>query len=106
MAQFYALAMGNAGDYKREILSCTVLEHLSLAVEAAGGQLYLASDNTEAGEITTADFWKKAGDGPVLLFLAPAAGIGADTVVIEIVLAVEGEGLCAIGVASDGDSTC
>ena len=80
MAQFYALAMGNAGDYKREILSCTVLEHLSLAVEAAGGQLYLASDNTEAGEITTADFWKKAGDGPVLLFLAPAAGIGADTV--------------------------
>ena len=80
MAQFYALAMGNAGDYKREILSCTVLEHLSLAVEAAGGQLYLASDNTEAGEITTADFWKKAGDGPVLLLLAPAAGIGADTV--------------------------
>ena len=80
MAQFYALAMGNAGDYKREILSCTVLEHLSLAVEAAGGQLYLASDNTEAGEITTADFWKKAGNGPVLLFLAPAAGIGADTV--------------------------
>ena len=80
MAQFYALALGNAGDYKRELLSCTVLEHLALAAEAAGGQLYLASDKTEGCEITTADFWAKAGSAPVLLFLAPAAGVGADTV--------------------------
>ena len=80
MAQFYALALGNAGDYKRELLSCTVLEHLALAAEAAGGQLYLASDKTEGCEITTADFWTKAGSAPVLLFLAPAAGVGADTV--------------------------
>ena len=81
MAHFYALALGKAGDYQREMLSCTILEHLSLAVEAAGGQLYLASDKTEGCEITTADFWKKAGNGQTLLFLAPAAGISADTVV-------------------------
>ena len=81
MAHFYALALGKAGDYQREMLSCTILEHLSLAVEAAGGELYLASDKTEGCEITTADFWKKAGSGQTLLFLAPAAGISADTVV-------------------------
>lgn len=80
MAHFFALALGNAGDYRREMLSCTVLEHLSLAVEAAGGELYLASDKTGDREIPVSDFWKKAGSAPVLLFLAPAAGISGDTV--------------------------
>ena len=46
MAHFYALALGKAGDYQREMLSCTILEHLSLAVEAAGGELYLESEKT------------------------------------------------------------
>ena len=79
MAHFYALAMGKAGDYQREILSCTLLEHLALAVEAAGGQLWLASDKTEGAEITASDFWKKAGSSQTLLLLAPAA-LSADTV--------------------------
>ena len=78
MAQFYALAMGKAGDYQREILSCTLFEHLALAVEAAGGVLYLASDKTEGPEITAADFWKTAGSAQTLMLLAPAA-ISADT---------------------------
>ena len=80
MGSFYALALGAAEAYRREILSCTVLEHLSLAVEAAGGQLWLASDKTEGGEITQPDFWKTAGSGQTLLFLAPAAGLSADTI--------------------------
>ena len=80
MAQFFALALGNADAYKREILSCTVLEHLTLAVEAAGGALWLSSDKTEGCKMTAADFWKTAGSGQTLLFLAPAAGITADTV--------------------------
>ena len=41
MVSFYGLALGNAGDYRRELLSCTVFEHLSLAVEAAGPALPL-----------------------------------------------------------------
>ena len=43
MVSFYGLALGSAADYQREFLSCTVFEHLALAVSAAGGRLFRLS---------------------------------------------------------------
>ena len=78
MVSFYALALGDAGGYQREILSCTVFEHLSLAVSTAGGRLFRLADES-AGDCTTFDdFWARVGEGQVLLVLAPAAGLSAD----------------------------
>ena len=79
MVSFYGLALGDAGAYQREILSCTVFEHLSLAVSAAGGRLLMAADESAGDRTTFDDFWARVGDGQVLLLLAPAAGLSGDT---------------------------
>ena len=79
MVSFYGLALGNAGDYRRELLSCTVFEHLSLAVEAAGGRLYLAAEESGGCEASPADFRARVGGGQCLLLLAPAGALSAET---------------------------
>lgn len=79
MVSFYGLALGNAGDYRRELLSCTVFDHLSLAVEAAGGRLYLAAEESGGCEASPADFRARVGGGQCLLLLAPAGALSAET---------------------------
>ena len=79
MVSFYGLALGNAGDYRRELLSCTVFEHLALTVEAVGGRLYLAAEESGGCESSPADFRARVGDGPCLLLLAPAGALSAET---------------------------
>lgn len=80
MEPFFALALGEASHWKREILSCTVLEHLSLAVEEAGGRLWLGSSATQGWEITLEDFWRKARGGKALLLFFPAAALSGEAI--------------------------
>ncbi len=80
MVSFYGLALGNAADYQRELLSCTVFEHLSLSVAAAGGRLLMSAQESGGDNTTFDDFWARVGDGSCLLILAPAAGLSADTI--------------------------
>ena len=79
MVSFYGLALGSAADYQREFLSCTVFEHLALAVSAAGGRLFRPAEESGGDNTTYDDFWARVGDGQCLLLLAPAAGLSADT---------------------------
>ena len=79
MVSFYGLALGSAADYQREFLSCTVFEHLALAVSAAGGRLFRPAEESGGDNTTYDDFWARVGDGQCLLLLAPAAGLSVDT---------------------------
>ncbi len=79
MVSFYGLALGNAADYQREILSCTVFEHLALAVRAAGGRLFLHGEESGGDCAAYDDFRARVGDGSCLLLLAPAAALSAET---------------------------
>ncbi len=79
MISFYGLAMGSSADYRREMLSCTVFEHLALATQQAGGRLLLAGAENGQDITTIPDFWARVGDGQCLLLLAPAAALSADT---------------------------
>ncbi len=79
MVSFYGLALGNAADYQRELLSCTVFEHLALSTRAAGGRLLLAGAESGGDTTTFDDFWARVGEGSCLLLLAPAAGLSGDT---------------------------
>ncbi len=78
MVSFYGLALGNAADYQRELLSCTVFDHLALAVQAAGGRLFLCGEESGGAVSSPEDFWARVGDGCALLLLAPAAALSAD----------------------------
>lgn len=79
MVSFYGLALGDAAAYQQEILSCTVFEHLALAVSAAGGRLFRPAGESGGDNTTYDDFWARVGEGQCLLVLAPAAGLSADT---------------------------
>ncbi|MBQ1704246.1 MAG: glucosamine-1-phosphate N-acetyltransferase [Clostridia bacterium] len=83
MDRFYALTRvgAHAEHFQREILSCTVFRHMALAVEAAGGAAYLESDVCEGERITLEAFRSLADGAQVLLLLAPAAALSAETLI-------------------------
>ena len=64
-------------DPRREILSCTVAELLTLAAEQAGVRLETAGSGE--GETAPESFWRETAGETVLLILRPAAALSGET---------------------------